>query len=106
MINRFTVYCELVAKQDGQYVQYVFKNLDEPQDSWDRYIMVTRCPNWQCSEEMNIGKVGYLTFEPVDAGNSYFNANTGTNEQYKHTAYYFIDFVEEKTEINIKDFKF
>lgn len=45
MTNRYTVKCQLVAKQENMYTRYVFKNLDEPEDSFDRYIMITRLPN-------------------------------------------------------------
>jgi len=45
MVNRCTLKCQLVAKQQGMYTQYIFKNLDEPEDSFDRYIMITRLPN-------------------------------------------------------------
>lgn len=33
MLNRYTIYAELVAKKDGEYTTYVFKNLDEPDNS-------------------------------------------------------------------------
>ena len=33
MPNRYTVLVELVAKREGQYTNYVFKNLDEPDNS-------------------------------------------------------------------------
>lgn len=55
---------------------------------------------------MKVGVKGFLTFEPVDSGNTYYNSNTGLEEHYKHAAYYFIDFIEEKEKIEIKDFKF
>lgn len=103
---RHTIYGQLVAVQEEQYTQYVFKNLDETEDSWDRYIMVTKCPNWQSFTKPELGQNGYLTFEPVDAGNTYYNVNTDSYEQYKHTAYYFIDFVKEQQKIDVKDFKF
>lgn len=45
MANRYTILAKLEAKREGQYTQYVFKNLDEPDNSWDRYILCTRCPN-------------------------------------------------------------
>ena len=72
MPNRYTVLVELVAKREGQYTNYVFKNLDEPENSWDRYIQVTRLPNWECYEKMDLGVQGFLTFEPVEAGAKYF----------------------------------
>jgi len=36
---------ELVAISDEQYKLYVFKNLDENNNSFLRYITTVRCPN-------------------------------------------------------------
>lgn len=36
---------KLVAIQNGIYTNYVFKNLDEIENSELRYITVTKCPN-------------------------------------------------------------
>lgn len=56
---------------------------------------------------MDLNITGYLEFEPVDAGNSYYNPSTGSTEVYKYAAYYFINFVKEtKQENNVKEFKF
>ena len=95
MITRYTVYCQLVAKRESLYTEYVFKNLDEPEDSWDRYITVTRRPNWQCPVEMKIGVKGYLEFEPITAGDLYYNSSTKNVEAYKYPAYYFTNFIEK-----------
>ena len=40
-----TIRGQLVAIQDGIYTNYVFKNLDESENSELRYITVRRCPN-------------------------------------------------------------
>lgn len=40
-----TIKAKLVAIQSGVYTNYVFKNLDELENSELRYITVTRCPN-------------------------------------------------------------
>ena len=42
---RTTYYGEVVAIQEGQYTLYVFKNLDEQNNSLLRYITVTKLPN-------------------------------------------------------------
>ena len=46
---RTTYHGRVVAFQDGQYKQIVVQNLDEPENSWNRYVMLTICPNWQGS---------------------------------------------------------
>lgn len=33
MPNRYTICAKLVAKREGTYTQYVFQNLDEPDNS-------------------------------------------------------------------------
>lgn len=42
---RTTYLGEVVAIQPGQYTVYVFKNLDEKDNSLLRYITTTRLPN-------------------------------------------------------------
>ena len=96
MSSRYTIQAKLVAKREGQYTVYVFQNLDEPDNSWDRYISVTRCPNWECFEEMNIGIEGYLTFEPVEAGSQYFDSHAEEYNFYKYSGIYFINFVKKQ----------
>lgn len=43
--EKITIHGKLVAKQDGIYINYVFKNLDEDDKSLYKYITVTQCPN-------------------------------------------------------------
>lgn len=40
-----TLHVELVTKQEGQYTLYVFGDLEQPNDSIDKYIMVCKLPN-------------------------------------------------------------
>lgn len=42
---RTTFLGEIVAVQPGQYKMYVFKNLDEKDNSLLRYFTVTQLPN-------------------------------------------------------------
>ena len=66
-----TVYCKLVASQEDimGYITYVFEILEK--EEMDRlgtkYIMCTRYPNWNHGK-INIGEVGYLNFEEIQAG--------------------------------------
>lgn len=106
MLNRYTIYAELVAKKDGEYTTYVFKNLDEPDNSWDRYIQAVRCPNWDCYEKMETGIKGYLTFEPVEAGSKYFNVHESDFNFYKYSGIYFINFVKEAVKQQDINYKF
>ena len=61
---RTTYHGRVVAFQDGQYKQIVVQNLDEPENSWDRYVMLTICPNWQGSIP-KVQEQGFFEFEEV-----------------------------------------
>lgn len=42
---RITIRGKLVAVYEELYTNYVFKNLDEPDNSLMRYVTLTQCPN-------------------------------------------------------------
>lgn len=101
-----TTYCgEVVAIQPGQYTVYVFKNLDEPNNSLLRYFTLTKLPNWNC-KDLQIGDIGYVECEYVTAGDTYFQASTGNTETYNYTVCYLINFIEKQEQIKTKDFNF
>lgn len=79
----------------GGYINYVFENLDS--DNWtNRYMMVTRCPNWE-HRELKVGETGYLTYNNVVAGkDEWFNRDTKQMILYKCTDSQFIKFIEDK----------
>ena len=101
---RNTIKSKLVAKQDGIYKIYVFQNLDLPNQSLFKYITVVECPNWQ-TQQLKIGSIGFMEYEFVEAGENYFERSSGETKQYNFTTNYFINFIEEKQEIN-KEYKF
>ena len=105
IIVRTTFKVELVAISDEQYKSYVFKNLDENNDSFMRYITTVRCPNWEGYCPI-IGDVGYIQCEYVEAGEGYFNRASGSTSQYNYTNCYFINFIKEQEQIINKEFKF
>lgn len=102
---RATVHAKFITMQDGIYPLYVFENLEENRNSLLKFITTTRLPNWSGSLP-NIGDVGFLECEYVDAGDEYYKRNTGNLEQYKYTACYFLNFIKEKEKIENKDYKF
>ncbi len=63
--------------------------------------MCTRYPNWD-HRDIDIGEIGYLEYEEVKAGESWFNSQTNTYVPYKYTNIYFIKFVKE-VDISRKD---
>ncbi len=92
-----TVHCKLVAQQHDFYTVYVFQNLDEVDNSLLRYISATRPPNWNGTAP-DIGDCGFAELEYVDAGEEYYERNTGNKETYKYNQCYFLNFVKDKNE--------
>ena len=102
-----TIRGKLVAIQNGIYTNYVFKNLDETENSELRYITVTRCPNWQYNDSLNIGDKGFVVYEFAQSGQDYMDHVTGEIKQYKYTANYFMNFIKEQiVKDNTKEFNF
>ena len=64
-----TVYSQLVASENDLmgYITYVFKSLETNVPFGSRYLMLTRCPNWD-AKPINIGDKGYVTYDYVEAG--------------------------------------
>ena len=102
---RTTIRAKMVAKQDDFYPLFVFQNLDEQENSLLRYITVTLLPNWN-GKIPEIGEVGFLSCEYVDAGEEYFQRSTGNKEQYKYTSCYFLNFIKEQEKQTTTDYKF
>lgn len=102
---RATYYGRVVAFQDGQYKQMVVQNLDEPENSWDRYIMLTICPNWM-GQIPKINDVGYFEFEEVSAGEKYYCRETGEESIYSYSGVYFFNFIPMNNTEEQKEFKF
>lgn len=84
----------LLAKRQGTYTVYVFQNLDYENDGISkRYIMCTKCPNWNC-DELDLYQEGFIKYHSVRAYvDTWVKQNTGERFYYKYSANYFIDFV-------------
>ena len=102
---KVTIRGKLVAKLDEQYTTMVFQNLDEPNNSLLRYITVTKLPNWT-GVNPEIGDIGFIECEYVNAGDEYYQRNTGNKEMYKYTQCYFLNFIKEQQEIVNNNYKF
>lgn len=102
-----TLKCKLVAIQEGQYTNYVFEDLDKEFNSDLKYITCTKPPNWNYTEVINIGDIGYLQCEFVEAGiNKWYSSNEKQFIPYKYTNCYFINFIKKKDIISTKEFNF
>jgi hypothetical protein len=102
---RITIRGKLVAVYEELYTNYVFKNLDEPDNSLMRYVTLTQCPNW-LGQKPNIGDIGFIEYEYVEAGDTYFCRETGNESKYKYTTCYFISFIKDREKVSNKEFKF
>ena len=70
-----------------------------------RYITTTKPPNWS-GQLPELNDVGFIECEYVDAGDEYYQRNTGTKERYNYTQCYFLNFIKEKEKIESKSYKF
>lgn len=83
---------KLMACREGSYTVYVFQVIGSRE-----CIMCTRLPNWKIPS-INIGDEGYLEYQKVRAGESYFNVEQQQEVVYQYSNIYFINFIQ-KTEI-------
>ena len=100
-----TIHCKLVAVNDDFYTTYVFQNLDEPNNSLLKYISATKPPNWNVTSP-EINDIGFAQLEYVDAGDEYYQRNTGNKECYKYTQCYFLNFIKDKEVVNNNKYSF
>lgn len=99
-----TIRAKLIAIQEGQYTVYVFDNLDEQFSSKQKYMMCTRLPNWNNANTINKGDIGFLQYEFVESGSTYYKVKDEITDVYKHTGFYFLNFIEQSEKIENKDF--
>jgi hypothetical protein len=87
---------QLLAKKDGDYSLYVFKNLDDGQS----YIMCTKCPNWN-QDDLQLFQEGYLKYKSVIGyRDKWFDPKTMQEFFYKFSANYFYEFIPVTHVIN------
>jgi hypothetical protein len=78
---------ELLTIRPAHYTMYVFREVNTKE-----LIMCTRLPNWQ-TPDVSIGDVGFLQYQAVFAGESFYDPATEKTHVYKYTNLYFINFV-------------
>ena len=89
-----TEHVKLIASREGLYTVYVFKNLDSKE-----YIMCTKLPNWN-SPTIFIGDEGFLTYQVVKAGESYYDPNLESDQKYRYSNVYFTDFIIDNKSVH------
>lgn len=102
-----TIKCEIVAIQRQQYTNIVVEDLNRVATDDLKYITVVILPNWNYQGKLEIGDIGYLQFESVEAGISkWYNTDTQKFEVYNYDFNYFINFIKRPEVTNVKEFKF
>ncbi len=88
MPDNITVRCKLEAKDTDPmgYTTYVFACKD------GSYVMCTRYPNWD-HKDIAIGEDGFLEFQEIEAGKTYFCSRTKEERIYNYDKVQFIKFV-------------
>lgn len=85
------ILAELVAAKLGVYTIYVFKKMNVEEEE---YIMCTKLPNWQ-TPDINIGDIGYLQYQEVKAGETFYNLESQDTGIYKYSNIYFNNFIKQ-----------
>ena len=80
-------FVELVSVREGTYTIYVFRKIDTKE-----FIMCTKLPNWN-TPSVFIGDKGFLKYNLVKAGETYFNPSLDKDCKYLYSNVYFMDFV-------------
>ena len=94
----FVLKAKLLADRHdiGGYIVYVFQNLEHTCIYKDKYVMVTRFPNWE-SPSIKIGDVGYLKYKEVKAGeDTWWDSTTNQYNKYKYDSMIFLEFIHER----------
>lgn len=92
-----TIFCKLLAKEHdlGGYTTYVFQNLEDAPFG-HKYLMCTRCPNWE-HRNIEIDEMGYLTYQEVVAGkDEWYDRISGQMIPYNYSNLYFIKFIKKQ----------
>ena len=103
---RAIIHGKVVAYRDGQYKTFVVESFDEPEKSWNKFSMLTICPNWQGTLP-KLGDRGFFEYEEVNSGEKYYARETGEEGTYLYSGNYFMNFIEEpQVTESQKEFKF
>lgn len=98
-MEEVTYHVQLLAKEFdiGDYITYVFKNLDC--HDWDfEFIMCTQFPNWNQSD-IDIDSKGYVSVRYVKEGISQWYDGEKMHA-YKNTNVIFLKFIKEPEKLN------
>lgn len=58
--------------------------------------MCTKLPNWGAKYNLSIGDSGFLTLQEFQAGENYYDRNTGQTKTISFSNVYFKEFIKDK----------
>ncbi len=95
-MNTYVVRCKLIASECDilDYHNLVFKILENNCPFGHSYTLITVFPNWG-SRIPEVGEVGYLMYDEVLAGDTYYNRNTDSIMKYNFSNFVFKKFIKE-----------
>jgi len=96
-MTQFTKEVVLVAVREGSYTNYVFKDNES-----NEYIFCTKLPNWQIPS-IDMGDIGYLQYQQVKAGESYYDPAKETEIAYRYSNCYLVNFVRKSEVVKNKE---
>lgn len=84
-----TINVQLVAKRLGDYTSFIFRNLET-----NTLVQVTKLPNWQGDNNINVGDTGFLTYLFIRAAvDHWVDQETGEIRSYRFSANYYQSFI-------------
>lgn len=100
-----TILCKIVAIQYNQYTDIVVEDLNRDYTDDLKYVTVVLLPNWNI--QLEIGDVGYMQFQYVQAGKSqWYNKEIEDFEIYKYDNNYIINFFKQRDICKQETFEF
>lgn len=85
-----------LIRNEGNYILYIVENLNY--NKWDnQYLLCVRYPNWE-HRDLKENEIGYLTYTPIKAGETYLNNITGNMDTYKYSHIRFDKFLDINNE--------
>lgn len=92
-----TIYCKILVIQDTQYQEIIAEDLNRDATDDLKYVSVVKLPNWETTDKIEIGDIGYLQFQYVEGGvTKWFNKISKDFEIYNYTNNYVINFFKQK----------
>lgn len=83
-----TINVILRAKRPGDYTVFIFENKINSE-----LICITKLPNWQGDNEIDVGQEGFLTYVFINALIDVWKNENGSLINYKYSGNYYQSFI-------------